>query len=244
VTADPIRFRPAATLARRLDPRTKLAVQAAFVAAAFARTDPAGLAVLALLALAIARTARLSPLRTLWASRALAPFLVAGPVLSAATLGPPWIDPGEAVAPALASGRVVLVLLVAGAYVRSTPVRETRAAVQWLLPGRLGTAAGTGLGLVVRFLPRVRADLRTARAAADARLAARRPLRERMRLVATAGLRRAFGRADAVSAAMRARCFSWNPTLPELGLSRADLPGLALAGALAAVWLAETFGVA
>jgi biotin transport system permease protein len=56
-----------------------------------------------------------------------------------------------------------------------------------------------------------------------------------MRLVATAGLRRALGRADAVSLAMRARCFSWNPTLPPIGFSRLDVATTLLAAVLAAV---------
>lgn len=243
VTGGPLRYRPTGSVAERLDPRSKLAVQAAFVAAAFVHTTPLGLATLALLAVGIARVARLPPLRALWAYRALFPFLVAGPLLQAATLGRPWLDPGAAVAPALASVRVLLVFLVAGAYVRSTPVRETRAAVQWFLPGRPGRAAGAGLGLVFRFLPVLRADLRRARAAADARLGTERPLRERMRLVATAGLRRALGRADAVSLAMRSRCFSWNPTLPPLGFSRLDVPATVLAAGLAAAAIAPSVGV-
>jgi biotin transport system permease protein len=50
-----------------------------------------------------------------------------------------------------------------------------------------------------------------------------------MRIVATAGLRRAFGRSDTLALALQARCLAWNPTLPPLELTARDLPVLALA---------------
>jgi biotin transport system permease protein len=59
-----------------------------------------------------------------------------------------------------------------------------------------------------------------------------------MRIVATAGLRRVFDRAEAASTAMRARCFAWNPTPPTLRLGAVDVPALALAAALAVAALA------
>jgi biotin transport system permease protein len=59
-----------------------------------------------------------------------------------------------------------------------------------------------------------------------------------MRLVATAGLRRAFARADRLALALRARCFAWNPTLPALGFGSVDYLVLAGSLALAAVALA------
>jgi biotin transport system permease protein len=46
-----------------------------------------------------------------------------------------------------------------------------------------------------------------------------------MQLAATAGLSRAFGRADRLALALRARCLAWNPTLPALSFSRRDLLG-------------------
>lgn len=227
-------YRPGDSLAHRLDPRTKLALQAAFVAGAFADLAPARLAALTVVAAFGLRSAHLSPVRVLGAYRAFLPFLLLGPAVAALTLGPPWVAPAEAVGPALASYRVLLVFLVAGAYVRTTPVRDSRAAVQWAVPGRAGRVLGAGVGLVVRFFPLLRRDVLTAREAMRARLGSRRPLRERMRLVATAGLVRAFGRADRLALALRARCFAWNPTLPALRFGRADAPALALAAGLAA----------
>lgn len=148
------------------------------------------------------------------------------------TLGPPWVAPAAAVPPALASYRTLLLLTFAAAYVRTTPVRESEAAVAWAVPGRPGRFLAVGVGLVFRFLPVLAADVRRAREAMRARLGTERPVRERVRVVATAGLRRAFGRADRLGVALRARCLSWNPTPPRLSWSRADAAAVALAAGL------------
>lgn len=223
--------------AHRLDARTKLAVQAAFALAAVVHTTPAGLAVLSVVALGTLAAARAPLLGTLRTYRAFLPLLLAGPVVEAATLGPPWVRPADAVAPALASYRVVLLLLVSAAYLRSTPVRESRAAIQRLCPGRAGTLLGAGVGFVLRLLPVLRDDLRTIRAAVAARLGDERGIVERVRLIGVTGLRRALHRADRFDLALRARCFAWNPTLPPLSMGRRDLPALALALALAVAGL-------
>lgn len=226
-------YGPGRTLAHRLDPRTKLAVQVAFAAAAFAHTSPRGLAVLTVVALAALSSARLSPVRVLRSYRFLLPFLVAAVLLRVVTWGPPWIRLSEAVEPLLAGYRVLLVVAVAAVYVRTTPARESRAAVRWLVPGRPGRLLATGVGLVFRLLPVLHRDLLTVRDASNARLGDRRGLRRRMRVVATAGLNRVFSRTDRLSMALRARCFSWNATLPRLRFSTADGPALVLAVALA-----------
>jgi biotin transport system permease protein len=67
-----------------------------------------------------------------------------------------------------------------------------------------------------------------------ARLGDERPVRDRMRIVAVAGIDRAFSRADRLGTALAARCFAWNPTLPRLAFRRLDAPALALAGGLLA----------
>lgn len=222
-------YAPGGTLAHRLDVRAKLAFQFAVAIAAFAHTDPRGLALLTPVSLAALAAAGVRPWTALWGYRMLFPFLLAGPALEALTWGDPWLRPADAVVPALASYRVVLVLLVAAAYVRTTPVRETRAAIQRTLPGKAGTLLGVGVGLVFRFFPLLRRDLASIRDGMWSRLGDERPVTERMRLVATAGLARAFGRADRLALALRARCFAWNPTLPGLSLERRDYPVFALA---------------
>ena len=222
-------YEPGSSVAHRLDPRAKLAVQVAFALAAFAHTTPRGLVVLTVLAGIVCVAAALSPLVAAWEFRFAFPFLLAGPLLEIVVLRPPWIAPTEAFEPALSSYRVLLVLLVSAAYVRTTPVRDSRAAVERLVPGRAGRALGVGVALVFRFLPVLVADLSQTRAAMRARLGTERPLTERMALLTTTGVRRALRRADGLGLALRARCFAWNPTLPALSVARRDLPVLALA---------------
>jgi biotin transport system permease protein len=227
-------YHPGNSFAHRLDPRTKLLAQAAFAVAAFAHTTPRGLAVLTVVTGAFLAAGRLSPWRALVGYLPALPFLVAGPLVSVVEVRA-WavgIDPAAAVEPVLASYRVLLILLVSAVYLHTTPVRDSRAAIQRLVPGRAGRLLGVGVALVFRFLPLLRADLGRIRDASAARLGRERPLRERMQIVASAGLRRAFDRADQLALALRARCFAWNPTLPTLRFARQDVVGLVTAAAL------------
>ncbi|UTF55077.1 energy-coupling factor transporter transmembrane component T family protein [Natronosalvus rutilus] len=222
-------YEPDETLAHRLDPRSKLAVQIGFSVAALAHPEPGPLAVFTMLALGFLWSAGVSPLGALVAYRFVLPVLLVAPVVAALSLGPPWFDPIAAVDPALASYRVLLIVLVSAAYVRSTPVRASRAAIQRTIPGKPGQVLGMGVALVFRFLPILLADLRTIRDAAAARLGTERGLLERVTHLATTALERAFLRADRLAIAMQARCFAWNPTLPTLRFALIDAPVLVLA---------------
>jgi biotin transport system permease protein len=219
----------------RLDPRSKLFVQAAVAVAAFAHTTPRGLLLLTAFVLAVCWLAATPLVASLRSYRAFLPFLVAAPLVEGATLGAPWFVPADAITPALASYRVLLLLLVSTAYIRTTRVRESRAAIQWLLPGRAGVVLGAGVGFVLRFLPLLRDDLSSIRSAVDARLGSERPIRERIRLIGVTGLRRVFARADRFALALQARCFAWNPTLPPLTATWRDVPAL-LVGVGLVVW--------
>jgi biotin transport system permease protein len=225
-------YRPGDSLAHRLDPRTKLAFQVAFALAAFAHTTPKGLLALSVVVAAVLSISGVSAREALIEYRFVFPFLLAGPLLSAATFGPPWIRWQAGFDTLLASYRVVLVLFVSVAYLRTTPVRDSRAAIQHLVPGRTGRLLGTGVGFVFRFLPVLQADLRRIRDASAARLGDERGLVDRMKLVSVSGLARALSRADRFALALRARCFAWNPTLPPLAFSRADISVLAASLAL------------
>lgn len=229
-------YAPDDAFAHRLDPRSKLLVQVAFAVAAYAYTTPRGLAVLTAVAAGCLALAGGGP-RDVWAYRFALPFLLVAPLVAGATLGNPWFEVDDAVTTGLASYRVLLILVVAAAYVRSTPVRDSRAAVQRTVPGRPGQFLGVGVALVFRFLPLLKRDLLSAREAMLARGGGERPLRARMRIVAVAGIDRAFSRADRLGTALVARCFAWNPTLPRLAFGRADAPALALAAALFAATL-------
>jgi len=59
-----------------------------------------------------------------------------------------------------------------------------------------------------------------------------------MGLLVVAAFNRAFDRADRFSVALRARCFSWNPTFPELRFGRADVIATVIAVAFLAAALA------
>lgn len=225
-------YSPGRTFLHGLDPRTKLLGQVGFAAAAFAYTTPRGLALLTVFTLVVLRAGSVDPLDALRSYRFVFPFLLLGPLVGAATLGPPWVRPSDAVGPSLASYRVLLVLLVGAAYVRTTAVRESEAAITWLLPGRVGRVLGMSVGLVFRFLPVLRRDLLAIRDAMAARLGDERPLRERIRLLTTTGLTRMFGRADRLALALQARALSWNPTLPCLRFTRRDLGPLLVGGGL------------
>lgn len=221
-------YEPDETLAHRLDPRAKLAFQVGFAVAAIGHGEPRALLVLTGVTALVLASARVSPVRALYAYRFALLFLLVSPLVAAVSLGPPWIDVDDGTTTALASYGVLLLLLVSAAYVRSTPVRESRAAIQRTLPGRTGATLGVGIALVFRFLPILAADLRRIREAEAARLGTERGAVERARVLGTAALVRVFERADRLSVAMQARCFAWNPTLPRLSFSWVDLPVIAV----------------
>ena len=129
--------------------------------------------------------------------------------------------------------RVVPVVFVSAAYLTTTPVRETRAAVQRLIPGKAGQLFGVGMALVIRLFPVVLRDAREVRDAIRARGGAQRPFWVRARLLSVRSLERTLDRSDRLGMALRARCFAWNPTLPTLAFSRRDYPVLALGLVLA-----------
>ncbi|MDR5671957.1 Energy-coupling factor transporter transmembrane protein EcfT [Halalkaliarchaeum sp. AArc-CO] len=217
-----LQYRPDDTVAHRLDPRTKLVVQFAVVAVAYAYTTPEGLAVLTVVALAALFLAGTGPIAALYGFRFALPFLVLAPIIAGVTVGPPWFSPGDAAVTGLASYRVLLVLLVSAAYVRSTSIRESRAAIQRTVPGRPGQLLGVGVAVTARSLPPLRRELLAVRRAMRARLGENRSLRDRIGLLAVGGVSRALARADRLALALRARCFSWNPTLPPLSFSPVD----------------------
>ncbi|MFC4543319.1 energy-coupling factor transporter transmembrane component T family protein [Halosolutus amylolyticus] len=226
-------YEPDETIAHRLDPRSKLAVQMGFAATALAHTSPRALLALSVVAALLLAAARVPLWRTLVAYRFALVILAIAPIVAAVTLGAPWIDVGDGLASARASYRVLLVLLVSAAYVRSTPVRHSRAAIQRTIPGKPGQLLGIGVALVFRFLPVLRADLRTIQDAMAARLGTERSAVERASTIGVLGLERAFDRADRLSLALQARCFAWNPTLPALSFGRLDYPAIAIAIVLA-----------
>jgi len=217
-------YEPDDTLAHRLDPRSKLAVQLGFSITAIAHTDPVALVVLTGLTLVFLWSGGVSVPRAIYTYRFALPFLCLAPLVAGLTLGAPWFDVADAGESARASYRVFLIILVSAAYIRSTPVRDSRAAIQRTVPGKPGQVLGMGVAMLLRFVPLLQADLRTIRDASAARLGTERSLKDRIVHLGTASLERAFTRADRLALALQARCFAWNPTLPPLSMSRLDWP--------------------
>jgi len=231
-------YAPGDTLVHRLDPRSKLAFQVGFAIAAVAHPDPTWLAGLTALALAGLATAGLSPVRALFAYRLVLLMLAVGPVVAGLQPGPPWFRVPPSLASLRSVARVVPVLLVSAAYVHTTPIRDTRAAIQWAVPGRAGQVLGVGVGLTFRFVPVLRRDVARVREALAARGGDRRSLPDRVGRVGLRSAGRALDRADRLSVALRARCFAWNPTLPPLSFGAADalVTAAGLGLALAPLW--------
>lgn len=226
-------YRSGETFAHRLDARAKLACQFGVAVAAFAAPTPERLAALALLTGLALLAGRLSPLAVVRSYWFVFLILLSSPVSAALSLGAPYIDFSRAVEPALAVSRVVVVLFVGAVYVRTTPVRESRAVIQRYVPGRLGQALGVGVALTFRFLPVLRRDLRAVRDAIRVRGGEHRSVVDRAKRIAVVGLARALDRSDRLSVALRARCFAWNSTPPTMAFRRRDYPVLLLGVVLA-----------
>lgn len=228
-------YAPGDTLAHRLDPRAKLCFQAGFAVAALAATSPPLLAGSYAVAAAVLAAAWLSPARVARAFAVVLAVLALAPLVAGAALGPPWFRPAPAVTSALAVLRVPPVLAVGAAYTATTPIRDSRAAVEWLIPGRPGRLLGVGVALVFRVLPLVARDVRATRTAMAARGGGARPATERARRLVVRSLDRTLARGDRLATALRARCLAWNPTLPALRFGRLDYVVLALGVALGLV---------
>ena len=228
-----IGYEPGDTLAHRLDPRSKLAFQFGFAIAAVAHGSTAGLLASGGVGLLALLAARLSPVEALRAYWVVLLVLALGPVGAGIHIGPPWFDFDAAAVSLRSVLRVVPILLVSAAFVRSTPIRGTRAAIQWAIPGRAGALLGVGVALTLRYVPVLRADVAGIRDAIAARAGQTRPVRQRAGRLATLSVRRALDRSDALSVAMRARCLSYNPTLPRLRAGWLDAPVLLTAVILA-----------
>lgn len=225
-------YEPGSTVAHRLDPRSKLAFQFGFAIAVFS-LPVSWLAPLTAIAVGCLAAARLSPIRALWSYRVVLIVLATGPLVGGVVLGSPWFRVDRALTSLRAVVQFVPLLLVSAAFIHSTPVRDTRAAIQRTVPGRAGQLLGIGVSLTFRFLPVVRADVTRVRNAIRARGGETRPLRDRATRIAVRSTERALARSDTLSRALRARCFAYNPTLPALDLSRRDYAVLALSVLLA-----------
>ncbi|MFT4947137.1 MAG: biotin transport system permease protein [Natronomonas sp.] len=215
-------YNPGDSVIHRLDPRSKLLFQFGFAIAAFVGPSVPRLLGLFVLGAVAVRTAGLPVLQALWSYRVVLAVLVIAPLIAGTTAGAPWFRVARAAESGLSVARVVPILLVSAAYIHATPVRETRSAIQRTIPGRAGQLIGTGVALTVRYVPVLRGDVREVRDALAVRGGDQRPFYKRAGRTVALSLRRAFDRSDRLAVALEARCFAWNPTLPQLQFSRAD----------------------
>lgn len=217
------RYRPMDRFAHSLDPRSKLFFQAAFVSATVIDRTLTGLILWTVVAGIALWAAGLSFWKAVRQFRYPLVIVIVGIFAAGLTIGDPWFNVTDARQSARAGYAIGIALLVSGAYLASTPIRDTQAAVRWFLPGRFGRILGIGIGLVGRLLPVLFADLRRLGRARRARLGSRRRWSDRIGELGVAMLDRTFSRADRLSLALQARCFAWNPTLPSLSITTRDL---------------------
>ncbi len=131
--------------------------------------------------------------------------------------------------------RLLFVFFLGAALVATTPSAEVKSGVEWFLrplPRPQAARIGTMLGLMVRFVPLVFAEIEAVREAQEARCVARRrnPLR-RILCLALPALRRLCLRADRLALAMEARGYRDERTPRSLTASRRDR-GALVAGLL------------
>jgi biotin transport system permease protein len=200
-----------------MDARLKLGLTALATVAA-GTSAPAGLAVLAVLAAAFFALAGFAPApRALRALLPLAAIVVAGRTLA---------EPGTAglLGGLLYCARLLLMALLGSLLASTTTVAAFRAALAWLLrPLRAGVGprAAAMASLAMASLPLLGRELELLRLARAARLAEKnRSIRERALSLLRPLVRRSLLRADALAAAMEARCWSEAAAGPPLPAPR------------------------
>jgi biotin transport system permease protein len=231
-----IGFRPGRSLCHRLDPRTKQALLM-ILGAASLWGKLAFLALLTTVVMALLHTAGVGLGRLIRDIRYFLFFLFF--IFAVRTLAfkggwIPVVAAESAADAAIVCWRLLLVVCMGMLLMATTRTADIRAALVWFLkpiPIVNEKMAGTMVGLVVRFLPLILFQGREIADAQRARGIDRRknPLIRFMRFT-IALFRRIFLSADELVAAMQARCYSEQRTLPSLSFARRD--GLAMTAAI------------
>jgi energy-coupling factor transporter transmembrane protein EcfT len=227
-----IGFRPGQTLLHRLDPRTKQALLMGLSVASL-WGELAFLALCTVVMMVCANAAGMRIRRLIVEIRYFLCFLCIVFVVRAITFTARWTPtlPSDAAGEALTvCWRLLLVVLMGVLLMATTRTADIRAALVWYLkpvPAVDEKMAATMVGLVVRFLPVI---LFQGAEIADAQRArgierCKNPLIRLMRFTIPL-FRRVFISADELVAAMQARCYSEQRTLPELSFTWRD--GLAV----------------
>ncbi len=128
--------------------------------------------------------------------------------------------------------RLLIVILTGVAFVLTTRPSEIKAAVQWMLkpfPGIPEKKIAFMMSLTARFVPIIFDQAKETLAAQRARgIENRKNPIYRLKMLGIPLMRRTFERADRISLAMTARCYSENRTDPRLSCRARDW--IALAG--------------
>lgn len=227
-----IGFSPGRSAMHHLDPRTKQALLMVLSMVSVQGT-PIYLGTLSVVTVLLIRSAGLRLGRLLREIRYFLFFLLFIFGIRAITFGAGWIPSvtGDAATDGLlVCWRLLIVVMMGILLMATTRITDIRAALVWYLkpvPVVDEKMAATMVGLIVRFLPVI---LFQAAEIADAQRARgidrrRNPLLRLMKFT-TPLFRRVFFSADELTAAMQARCYSDQRTLPELAFTWRDLLAL------------------
>jgi energy-coupling factor transporter transmembrane protein EcfT len=230
-----IGFRPGQSLLHRLDPRTKQALLMGLGAVSMVG-GWVYLALLSFIVIILIRGAGLRIGRVVREIRYFFLFLLFVFAVRTLAFQGGWIPAfaaGSAAKALMVCLRLLLMVVMGLLLIATTRIAYIRAALIWFLkplPFVNESMAATMVGLVVRYLPLILfqggeiADAQRARGI-DRR---RNPLTRLMRFTIV-WFRRVFLSADELVAAMQARCYNEQRTLPELSFSQRDSMAVAFA---------------
>jgi biotin transport system permease protein len=223
------------------DPRVVLGAQVAIAVAVFAHPPRIALPLGVVLVGGVGLWLRPSWGRLWGPLRVAGAFLVAAPIIAAVQLVPPGVDPLGFRRAAVASARVLLVLICGLTLSGTQTPQQLRVAVSGLIPGRPGRLAAVGVWVLATFIPHLRAELRRLRRAWQLRCGFRRSRLEQLTVLGRVALAALIDRAEVLIRALQLRCLSWRPTPPVRRLGPTDTVVLVLSVLLAAspllVWL-------
>ncbi|MDL2269682.1 energy-coupling factor transporter transmembrane protein EcfT [Desulfosarcina sp. OttesenSCG-928-A07] len=221
-------FSPGDSLLHRLDPRTKQILL--ILAGGFClNKNPLFLGLMTLALAGAGHQARLSFFRLIKEIRYFLFFLAGVFAVRVITLSDHWtlsVDPDGLQESVLMLWGLVLVVVMGILLMVTTRISHIRAALVWFLapvPFVNERSIATMVGLMVRFLPLI---LFQAAEMADAQRARgidhrKNPL-YRLSCFTFPLFRRIFLKTDDLAAALQARCYTDNRTLPQLVFSRID----------------------
>ncbi len=235
----PFEFRPGASLAHALDPRTKLLLVCLTSLSLLSAGFPACLMGLALL-MAMLHQIRVGPMALVKQLKLFIVFLVLIILVRALT------TPGDVlisyleitvtrqglIQGSLVALRFFLVMVVGIIFAASTPPADLKAAIQWILapvPFVPEKRVGMMISLSLRFLPMILNQARETNQAIQARCGSQQknPVK-RMTDLGLALMRKTILSADAMALSMEARCYSEVRTDPVLTLGPKDPPAIAV----------------